>query len=78
MGISTSDQERIFDRFKRGAGAHRRYRGGGLGLAIVKAIAEAHRGHVELESRVGEGSKFTIVVPLTADEGRAGGQDPDR
>jgi signal transduction histidine kinase len=62
-GISASDQGVIFDRFTRGTGAHVRYRGGGLGLAIVKAIAEAHRGTVELESRLGEGSTFTIVVP---------------
>ena len=62
-GIPVADQATIFDRFTRGAGAHRRYRGGGLGLAIVKAIAEAHGGHVELDSRLGEGSTFTIVVP---------------
>ena len=58
-----SEQERIFDRFTRGRGAHSRYRGGGLGLAIVKAIAEGHGGRVELESRLGEGSTFTIVIP---------------
>jgi two-component system OmpR family sensor kinase len=62
-GIPASDQERIFDRFTRGRTAHTRYRGGGLGLAIVKAIAEAHGGRVELDSRLGEGSTFTIVVP---------------
>jgi signal transduction histidine kinase len=62
-GIPVSDQERIFERLTRGRGAHSRYRGGGLGLAIVKAIAEAHGGRVELESRLGEGSTFTIVIP---------------
>jgi two-component system, OmpR family, sensor kinase len=62
-GIAVSDQERIFDRLTRGRGAHSRYRGGGLGLAIVKAVAEANGGRVELESRLGEGSTFTIVVP---------------
>ena len=54
-GITVSDQARIFDRFTRGRDAHRRYRGGGLGLAIVKEIAEAHGGHVELDSRLGDG-----------------------
>jgi two-component system OmpR family sensor kinase len=77
-GVPVSDQERIFERFTRGTGAHRLYRGGGLGLAIVRAIAEAHGGRVELESRLGEGSTFTIVVPREPTDGAAGGQDPDR
>jgi two-component system, OmpR family, sensor kinase len=63
-GISVDDQARILNRFTRGTGAHRRYRGGGLGLAVVSVIAEAHGGRVELQSRVGEGSTFTIVVPV--------------
>jgi two-component system OmpR family sensor kinase len=62
-GIAVSDQLRIFDRFTRGRDAHPRYRGGGLGLAIVKALAEAHGGRVELASRLGAGSTFTIVIP---------------
>jgi two-component system OmpR family sensor kinase len=77
-GVPVSDQEKIFDRFKRGTDAHRRYRGGGLGLAIVKAIAEAHGGHVELDSRLGEGARFTIVVPREPEKGAASGQDSDR
>jgi two-component system OmpR family sensor kinase len=63
-GIAVEDQPHIFERFKRGGDAHRRYRGGGLGLAIVKTVAEAHGGTVELESRLGEGSMFTIVLPI--------------
>jgi two-component system OmpR family sensor kinase len=77
-GISVPDQSVIFDRFARGSGAHLRYSGSGLGLAIVKAIAEAHGGRVDLESRLGEGSTFTIFVPRDPSEGGAGGQDPDR
>jgi two-component system, OmpR family, sensor kinase len=73
-GITVSDQTRIFERFRRGTGANLRYRGGGLGLAIVKAIAEAHDGRVELESRLGEGSTFTIVVPRHPQSPRAGPQ----
>jgi two-component system, OmpR family, sensor kinase len=67
-GISVEDQERIFERFKRGSDAHRRYRGGGLGLAIVKTVAEAHGGRVELESRLGEGSLFTVVFPVSVEQ----------
>ena len=70
-GVAASDQARIFDRFTRGADAQHRYRGNGLGLAIVRTIAEAHGGRVELESRRGEGSTFTIVLPRNRD-----GRDP--
>jgi two-component system OmpR family sensor kinase len=67
-GISITDQAIIFGRFTRGKGAHLRYSGGGLGLAIVKAVAEAHGGHVELQSLLGEGSTFTIVIPRYSNE----------
>jgi two-component system, OmpR family, sensor kinase len=78
VGISVPDQERIFERFTRGSDAHLRYRGGGLGLAIVKAVAEAHGGGVMLESRLGEGSTFTIVFRRQRGEGAASGPNPDR
>jgi two-component system, OmpR family, sensor kinase len=82
-GISVADQATIFERFTRGTGAQRRYRGSGLGLAIVKAIAEAHGGRIDLESRLGEGSTFTIVLPRQVSaphiiEGIDVGPDPDR
>ena len=64
-GIPKEDHARVFERFTRGGG--RRPSGGaGLGLAIVRAIAEAHGGHVELDSVPGRGSTFTVVVPLRA------------
>jgi two-component system, OmpR family, sensor kinase len=78
IGIPMADQSRIFDRFTRGTGSHSRYPGSGLGLAIVKAIAEAHGGRVEVESGLGEGSVFTIVVRRDPGKGVAGGQDLDR
>lgn len=62
QGIAVEDQERIFERFAAGEQAIPGH-GAGLGLAIVKAIAEAHGGHVELESTPGKGSRFTIVIP---------------
>jgi two-component system, OmpR family, sensor kinase len=77
-GILVSDQSRIFDRFVRGTNAHHYYRGSGLGLAIVKAIAKAHGGRVELDSRVGEGSTFTIIVPRHRSEEGAGDQPSGR
>jgi signal transduction histidine kinase len=61
-GIPRAQQDAIFRRFSRGAGG-RRSEGAGIGLAIVKAIAEAHHGRVELDSRPGAGSNFALVIP---------------
>jgi two-component system OmpR family sensor kinase len=71
-GIPVAEQDKVFERFRRGSG-HRRSQGAGLGLAIVRAIAEAHRGRVELESRPGAGALFTIVIPVDQPDRREGG-----
>jgi two-component system OmpR family sensor kinase len=63
-GIPLEDRERLFERFSRGVGGRRSGSGAGLGLAIVKSIAEAHGGRVELETAVGLGSTFTLVLPV--------------
>lgn len=62
-GIPLEEHERVFVRFRH-AGDDQSSEGVGLGLAIVRAIAEAHRGRVELESRPGEGALFRIVIPV--------------
>lgn len=62
-GISLADQKRIFERFARAAASRRRPEGMGLGLAIVRAIAEAHGGSIELVSKPGAGSTFTLILP---------------
>ena len=62
-GIAPADQSRIFDRFER-RGPRSRDGGSGLGLSIVRAIAEAHGGRAELRSDLGEGARFTVVVPV--------------
>jgi signal transduction histidine kinase len=67
-GIELHEQERIFERFASGATQPNHGHGAGLGLAIVKAIAEAHKGWVELDSHVGRGSTFTVVFPADPDD----------
>ena len=67
-GIAPEDKDRLFERFARGRVGKRATGGAGLGLAIVKAIAAAHGGWIELESNLGEGSRFTLVIPV-GDEG---------
>jgi two-component system sensor histidine kinase SenX3 len=65
IGIPTRDLERIFERFYRVDRARSRETGGtGLGLAIVRHVAQAHGGDVTVESREGEGSTFTLQVPI--------------
>ncbi|MFH1036003.1 MAG: ATP-binding protein [Pseudomonadota bacterium] len=65
IGIAQPDQGRLFERFYRVNKDRSRELGGtGLGLAIVKHIAQAHGGRVEVESRLGAGSTFRLVLPL--------------
>jgi signal transduction histidine kinase len=64
-GIDAERRAHIFERFARGDGP-RQSNGGGLGLPIVKAIAEAHGGTVAVESVPGEGSTFTLLLPVAA------------
>lgn len=70
-GIVPENQARIFERFARATNRETQGENYGLGLSIVDAIAQAHAGWVELSSRLGQGSTFTIVIPLEANPNRA-------
>ena len=67
-GIAAGEQERIFDRFARVKNRRRRSEGSGLGLSIVKAVVQAHGGEINLQSKLGIGSTFTLVFPLEFNE----------
>jgi len=68
-GIPQGHQERIFERFYQVDRSRGRSNGGvGLGLAIVRHVATNHGGEVRVESTVGEGSAFTLAVPVSDDE----------
>jgi signal transduction histidine kinase len=64
VGIDAVELPKIFDRFYRGSRANEaRGSGSGLGLAIVRSVVEMHGGRVMVESRVGAGSTFTVILP---------------
>jgi len=65
IGIAKEDLNRIFERFYRVDKARSRQLGGtGLGLSIVKHIVLAHKGNVEVRSRVNQGSVFSVIFPV--------------
>lgn len=65
IGIPPEDLERIFDPFVRASNASSlNFPGTGLGLYIARSIAEAHGGSISVESRLGQGSTFTLRLPM--------------
>jgi signal transduction histidine kinase len=65
-GISSEDLPHIFDQFFRGEKSRSRETGGaGLGLAIAKRIVEAHHGRIWVESQVGQGTRFSFILPVS-------------
>ena len=65
VGISKENQKNIFDRFNQVVDFHSESKGGsGLGLTIVKQLVELHGGSVSVESELGKGSEFIIILPV--------------
>jgi signal transduction histidine kinase len=73
-GIAAADFRKVFEPFQKGRNHTRRGPGAGLGLglAIVKRIVESYGGTVEIESQVGLGSTFTVLLPISGEEASAG------
>ena len=59
-GIEEKDLPHIFDRFYKAKDST----GSGLGLAIAKELVEAHRGKIEVESQIGEGTSVRVILPV--------------
>ncbi|CAN1209146.1 histidine kinase [Tumidithrix helvetica PCC 7403] len=69
IGIASKDLQRLFQPFVQvSSSLNRQYEGTGLGLALVKQIVELHGGQVTVESEVGKGSRFTVVLPYETSE----------
>jgi two-component system phosphate regulon sensor histidine kinase PhoR len=65
IGVEDMDFPRIFDKFYRvKSEMTKNISGTGLGLSIVKSVVEAHRGAINVESKVGEGTTFTVLLPV--------------
>jgi diguanylate cyclase (GGDEF)-like protein/PAS domain S-box-containing protein len=76
-GISAEDQPHLFERFFRArAASSRSIEGTGIGLSLVREIAELHGGGVDVDSRLGEGSTFTVRLPLAVGARPAAGPAP--
>jgi len=70
IGIPPEEQPKVFEKFYRvGRSETEGRRGSGVGLALVRHVAEAHGGRVTVKSRPGQGSRFTLWLPLA---GRGG------
>jgi PAS domain S-box-containing protein len=67
IGISVADQQRIFEPFYRGSNIDS-IPGTGLGLSILKTLVDLHHGQVSVESQVGAGTTFTVMLPLSKSE----------
>jgi two-component system phosphate regulon sensor histidine kinase PhoR len=66
IGIDNNQKKKVFEKFYRvSSGLVHNTKGSGLGLTLVKNIMDAHNGKVEVDSKIGEGSRFILYLPIT-------------
>jgi len=79
VGIPAADLPHLFERFHRVAGTRARsHEGTGIGLALVRELVQLHGGTVAVRSEPGQGSVFTVEIPVGTGPTPPAGQDPDR
>lgn len=64
LGIAKEEQAAVFEEYRQSGDWQSRGAGSGLGLAITRRLVRMHGGRIELDSRLGEGSRFTVLLPL--------------
>ncbi|MBM3152548.1 MAG: response regulator [Chloroflexi bacterium] len=73
-GIPPLDQPHVFEKFYRASNVPKGVGGSGLGLAIVKSIVENHQGRIWVESALGKGTKFSVMLPIHGEEKKSVGK----
>jgi signal transduction histidine kinase len=77
-GIATEDQAAVFEEYRQSGDWQSRGAGAGLGLAITRRLVRMHGGRIELESSLGKGARFTVLLPLEGPEDPVGAaREPD-
>jgi signal transduction histidine kinase len=76
-GIATEEQTAVFEEYRQSGDWQSRGAGTGLGLAITRRLVRMHGGRIELESRLGEGSRFTVLLPLAGPPDSSAPHEPE-